>query len=554
MAPLNASNVKQRCVFVCPTETRATVAPECRPRRPRLETHRGKPFPLSFRRSPAKMALGKPAGARKPRPVEPSEIQKLQEQADSFTRKIEIEKRRCAELTRQIQQMREQIADQRRKMGGLDAATEGNQKVQRQIKILENRLDKALAKYNEALAHNKQLRLTIDDLRKERLVFDDIYKKLQVELEEKKREMGDIIEVSNKAFEARDRAVNEMARLKNQANKEQAAFEAEFSELGKQIEHDRRMKEFMKNRRRDDSEAEALGAAAAEEEKMNKKKAIAGQWGIAKEKVSQNIVKERVQSYGEAFQSITDATGISDVDELVTVFVEAEDENFRLFSYVNQLNQEIEKLDEQIADIRAEIERYKGEGSAKDAKRKKILKDLETRLKKTEDKVRLYDGKYKAATETVTILKEGIWKIYNKIGCNTPVNREMLGDEGVTDANMMQYLGVIEQRTNEILQMFAASRAAARGETLANTSYKSLLAAGPETAAVSTTLQIEPPSTEKVADADEDSEDEDDGDRPLGREELRAKTAKLLAKREAAAAQRRVAGGKGGIGPRAGRK
>ena len=134
-------------------------------------------------------------------------------------------------------------------MGGLDAATEGNQKVQRQIKILENRLDKALAKYNEALAHNKQLRLTIDDLRKERLVFDDIYKKLQVELEEKKREMGDIIEVSNKAFEARDRAVNEMARLKNQANKEQAAFEAEFSELGKQIEHDRRMKEFMKNRR-----------------------------------------------------------------------------------------------------------------------------------------------------------------------------------------------------------------------------------------------------------------------------------------------------------------
>ena len=50
----------------------------------------------------------------------------------------------------------------------------------------------------------------------------------------------------------------------------------------------------MKNRRARDSEAEALGAAAAEEEKMNKKKAIAGQWGIAKEKVSQNIVKERV--------------------------------------------------------------------------------------------------------------------------------------------------------------------------------------------------------------------------------------------------------------------
>jgi hypothetical protein len=40
--------------------------------------------------------------------------------------------------------------------------------VQKQIRILENRLDKALVKFNEALAHNKQLRETIDNLRRER--------------------------------------------------------------------------------------------------------------------------------------------------------------------------------------------------------------------------------------------------------------------------------------------------------------------------------------------------------------------------------------------------
>ena len=209
----------------------------------------------------------------KKRVAQPSEISKLQEQADAFTRKTEMEKRRIAELDRLIKDAREQIAEQRRKSGGVDAARDANLKVQRSIKILENRLDKALAKYNEALAHNKQLRLTIDNLRKERLVFDDIYKKLEAELEEKKKEMGDIIEVSNKAFEARDRAVNEMARLKTQANKEQAAFESEFGELGKQIEHDKRMKEFMKNRRDDsDAEAAAIAARGAEEEAKMKKK------------------------------------------------------------------------------------------------------------------------------------------------------------------------------------------------------------------------------------------------------------------------------------------
>lgn len=45
---------------------------------------------------------------------------------------------------------------------------------------------KALVKFNEALAHNKQLRETIDNLRRERVVFDGIYKKLERELHEKK--------------------------------------------------------------------------------------------------------------------------------------------------------------------------------------------------------------------------------------------------------------------------------------------------------------------------------------------------------------------------------
>jgi hypothetical protein len=41
-----------------------------------------------------------------------------------------------------------------------------------------------------------------------------------------------------------------------------------------------------------------------------------------------------------------------------------------------------------------------------------------------------------------------------QIGCNTPAVRELLGDEGaVTEANVMAYLGIIEQRTNELLQV-----------------------------------------------------------------------------------------------------
>ena len=37
-------------------------------------------------------------------------------------------------------------------------------------------------KFNEAIAHNKTLRDKIDDLRRERVVFESIYRKMEKEL------------------------------------------------------------------------------------------------------------------------------------------------------------------------------------------------------------------------------------------------------------------------------------------------------------------------------------------------------------------------------------
>lgn len=489
--------------------------------------------------------------AAKPKPAKPtSEVARLQDQADAFTRKIELERRRGVDLETQIRKTKEKIDEQRRKMGGIDAAREDTVKTQRQIKILENRLDKALAKHNEALAKNKHLRRTVDDLRKERLVFDDIYEKLQHELEEKKLEMGNVIEVSNKAFEARDRAVHEMARLKTQANKEQAAFESEFAELGKQIEHDRRMKEFMRHRA-DDSEARAaeISRQAALAEAENNKKLVKSKWTFAKDRVSQGITAARVNSYAAAFATIAEFTGESDVEKLVEQFVEAEEENFRLFSYVNQLNSEIEKLEEQIAELTREIARHRGEGSAHDAEKARAVRALDERLRRAESRARRYDRKYAAAMRTMAKLKDGAWRVFNKIGCNTEVNRALLGEDGVTDHNVMQYLGVIEQRTNEILQMFAASRTASRTDAQGpegDGAFAALLRAGPTSAAAPSALRIDPPSTTAPM-AEDDSEEEDD-ERPLTRDEIRLKMLRALRRREAGEAKTASATGAAATG------
>merc|ERR1719316_1823698 len=216
--------------------------------------------------------------------------------------------------------------------GGTKAALENAKAVQKQIRILENRLDKALQKFNEAIEANRGLREEIDTLRRERVVFDDIYRKLENELQSKKKEKANIIEQANAAYEARDSAQAQMAALKQQADKE---------------------------------------------DKM-KKKVTASAWGIAKDKATINTHIEKIQSYEEAFAKIQAATGISDVDELVQNFIDGEDQNFTVFNFTTGQNDEIEKLEQQIQEYKTELEQLRSAGGkSEDAQSKqKVMASL----------------------------------------------------------------------------------------------------------------------------------------------------------------------------------
>merc|ERR1711977_221678 len=150
-------------------------------------------------------------------------------------------------------------------LGGIEAESVNTMAIAKQIRILEDRLNAGLQKFNIAIAANKKLRDEIDTLRRERAVFDDIYKKLENELHSKKKEMANIIEQANAAYEARDSAQAQMAALRQQADKEHAEFEKEWRELGKLIENDKKMKEFMRQKvrnRAEENKAETGGATS----------------------------------------------------------------------------------------------------------------------------------------------------------------------------------------------------------------------------------------------------------------------------------------------------
>ena len=77
----------------------------------------------------------------------------------------------------------------------------------------------------------------------------------------------------------------------------------------------------------------------------------------------------------------------------------------------------------------------------------KINEELEKNKKETKE----YEEEYQNTVKTINQLKIGIKSIFDRIGCNNETVQEIVGTHGVTESNMMQYLGIIEQRTNEVL-------------------------------------------------------------------------------------------------------
>ena len=61
--------------------------------------------------------------------------------------------------------------------------------------------------------------------------------------------------------------------------------------------------------------------------------------------------EDSVETYEAAFQKIKEMTGEEDLDLLVKRFITVEDTNFALFNYVNEQNNEIEKLNDEIQGV-----------------------------------------------------------------------------------------------------------------------------------------------------------------------------------------------------------
>ncbi|XP_029950711.1 coiled-coil domain-containing protein 114 [Salarias fasciatus] len=438
-------------------------------------------------------------------------LQLLLQQLDLQKEEVDREKQSGKEIQKEIASMESKLAELR-KEGVTTNSTDKFEvrQTKKAIRTLEGKLDRETTRLNEQMAKNKLVREELQTLHVERDRFQQLKNKLNKELQEVRKKIGETISLSTAAYDARVEAQSKMTMMREKAAKELAQYNAEMKELERVLVHEYNLKEFMttkcSERSGNDNDAE-MGAAQMSE---------------LKEQRRTDSGEESLDVLEEAFQRIQAVTGEDNLDLLVSRFIQGEDRNSALLKFVNEQNNEAEALRGQINQIEAEIKQIQVRGLQQEQDHRAKLRAIDQQRKETEAQTEDYENQAGVISNVLDEIKTGVNSILSVLQCDRSAIEDMLGSS--TENNIMSYLGLVEQKTDELLtvQAFLSSKDLEKNYNPIDLP-KFLLGQNPDV--LQQKISTQPAANSVEYDA-EDSPITDEDERPLSQGELRKKILK----------------------------
>ncbi|XP_005876324.1 PREDICTED: coiled-coil domain-containing protein 63 [Myotis brandtii] len=363
------------------------------------------------------------------------ELRFLLETKDDYDSLIKSMKMLLAELDEKITQMEKKIINQKQIFTKTQESNHPR-KLQKQIHMLETRLNLVTTNFNKMLTTNTKLRKEIEDLRFEKAAYDHAYQQLHGRLLMQKKIMNEAIEQSAQAYEQRLEATARMAAMKDRQQKDISQYNLEIRELERVYDHETKLKSFLLIKLNDRMEFEEQ----AKKEALKPKKARRKSKG------------ESFESYEVAHLRLLKLTENGNVNELIEEFLAKEEKNFARFTYVTELNNDMETMEKKTEKIQNEIIHLQSQQKTSDDNDLSVMSQLEEKLKKTTEEADMYENSYNEIQKTLEQLRSSVEDLFKKINCDSTKILVQLGETGkVTDINLPQYLAIIEKKTNDLL-------------------------------------------------------------------------------------------------------
>ena len=162
----------------------------------------------------------------------------------------------------------------------------------------------------------------------------------------------------------------------------------------------------------------------------------------------------------DAFEQIKESTGISSVEEIVTTFIKAEEQNISLFNYVNMLNSEIDMIEEQNKNIEAEIKRHEELLEMNDKDKAEVRENLEKEMIDMKAQIEAKETQINVIEKEMHDIKNFVWGMVDKFKdshFNLSVASHMQYDDEVTfnENNVTMYLTELEEYISAFITYLA---------------------------------------------------------------------------------------------------
>ena len=116
----------------------------------------------------------------------------------------------------------------------------------------------------------------------------------------------------------------------------------------------------------------------------------------------------------DAFEQIKESTGIASVDEIVTTFIKAEEQNISLFNYVNVLNSEIDMIEEQNRNIEAELKSHAEIHAMSSQQKEEAKGNLQNEIDECRNQIEAKESQISDIENQMVRIRDYVWSMISK--------------------------------------------------------------------------------------------------------------------------------------------
>jgi len=281
----------------------------------------------------------------------------------------------------------------------------------RQIRVLENRLDKAMIKYNEAQSIRKTYEQIVKKLKEERIGFDNHLASIERTLKAKERDYEELLLLSHDAYHAKEMAQAELHRFEQGVMEERNQRDKEVQEKKLLVQQRVEMNQRLEQRERMLKKQQDLDRAG---ERQLKETSVTTDTNTGTMNDGDHEERQKIGDYEEAFHRIKEATGVSDVNEVIQKFLTQEDTHKNLKHLTQENQSRIDQLMEERRKLRLQVEELKF-SSGGNVGRRQVIDDFETHLTEATEKFERNRGKYERMAKMLINMKAGIGHLSEKL-------------------------------------------------------------------------------------------------------------------------------------------